>query len=252
MSRAAPGGRLVLIPWHIGNRLDVTVRAVREARALRVFLAEEPDATRRQFEADLGIDCDGKEFLAIPDAPDARWLADLRARLRSGDAGLICSGGVPCFIDPGGWVVEALRAAGTPVAALAGPSILSTMLSLSGIEWPREHSRGTFVIWLEDDPEGVNKAEFLETFSRTTEPVFVFLGVPQFRACVAALAPVLGRRPVTAFFDLTKVPRSRYPYADRVETLACSDWEREADNVRWEKVSDVALMVHAVRRRKRS
>lgn len=236
---------LFLVPWHIGNRLDVTVNAARAARTLNVFLAEEPELSRRQFESDLGIDCRGKTFLPIPERPDPAYLKDILARLETEDLGLICSGGIPCFIDPGGWVVEKLRAAGTPITALAGASILSTMLSLSGLEWPRDHSRGSFVIYLSGDMRGLNKKRFLETFTRAREPVFVFLGVSQFRECLAAMSPVLGARPVSAFFDLTKVPKSKFPYADQVMTLTCREWRREAERLRWNEVSDVSLMVHA-------
>ncbi len=248
MSAPAPAGdpkSLILVPWHIGNRLDVTVNAARAARRLRVFLAEEPEHTRAQFASDLGIDCRGKEFLPIPERPDPDYLRGLRERLKTEDLGLICSGGIPCFIDPGGWVVAALREAGTPVSALAGPSILSTMLSLSGIEWPREHARGSFVVYLSADAGGRGRENFLETFRRADEPVFVFLGVAQFRECLAAMEPVLGGRAVSAFFDLTKLPRSKFPYADRVTTLTCREWRREAERVRWREVSDVALMVHS-------
>lgn len=245
MSAPAARRSLFLVPWHIGNRLDVTVNAARAARTLRLFLAEEPELTRRQFESDLGIDCRDKEFRSIPERPDPRYLENLLDRMKTEDAGLICSGGIPCFIDPGGWVVARLRARGTPITALAGPSILSTMLSLSGLEWPRDHARGTFVVYLSGDSSGVNKKRFQESFTRALEPTFVFLAVAQFRECLAALEPVLGGRPVSAFFDLTKVPKSKFPYADQVTTLTCREWRREAERVRWNEVSDVSLMVHA-------
>jgi len=243
----APTARrsLFLVPWHIGNRLDVTVNTARAARTLRVFLAEEPELTRRQFESDLGIDCRDKTFLPIPERPDPAYLKDVLARLKTEDVGLICSGGIPCFIDPGGWVVARLRARGTPITALAGASILSTMLSLSGLEWPRDHSRGSFVIYLSGDAGGMNTKRFLETFTRSREPVFVFLGVAQFRECLGLLSSVLGERPVSAFFDLTKVPKSKFPYADRVMTMTCGEWRREAERIRWADVSDVSLMAHA-------
>lgn len=239
-----PGHDLILVPWHIGNKLDITVNTARAARKFRVFLAEEPALTRRQFEEDLGIDCQGKEFLAIPERPDPAFLEEVLARLAREDAALICSGGIPCFIDPGGWLVRALRERNVPISALAGASILSTMLSLSGYEWPREHSRGTFSIFLDDDPRGANKAIFLDSVRRETEPVFVFLGVGQFRECLAAMRPVLGKRLVSAFFDLTKVPRSKFPFADRVITLDGAAWLKEAERVPWKDVSDVALMIH--------
>lgn len=245
MTASAPRRSLFLVPWHIGNRLDVTVNTARAARTLRVFLAEEPELTRRQFESDLGIDCRDKTFLPIPERPDPAYLEDVLARLKAGDVGLICSGGIPCFIDPGGWVVAALREKGTPITALAGASILSTMLSLSGLEWPRDHARGSFVIYLSGDARGMNKKRFLETFTRADEPVFVFLGVAQFRECLALLGTVLGERRVSAFFDLTKVPKSKFPYADQVTTLTCREWRKEAERVRWDAVSDVSLMVHA-------
>lgn len=245
MSAPAARRSLFLVPWHIGNRLDVTVNAARAARTIRLFLAEEPELTRRQFESDLGIDCRKKEFRPIPERPDAGYLGFVLERLKDEDVGLICSGGIPCFIDPGGWVVAKLRENGTPITALAGASILSTMLSLSGLEWPRDHARGSFVIYLSGDAGGRNKKRFLETFTRDREPTFVFLGVAQFRECLAAMETVLGARPVSAFFDLTKVPRSKFPYADRVMTMTCREWRKEAERVRWADVSDVSLMVHA-------
>ncbi|MCM2305316.1 MAG: SAM-dependent methyltransferase, partial [Elusimicrobia bacterium] len=143
---------LFLVPWHIGNRLDITVNAARVARELRVFLAEEPELTRRQFEGDLGVDCKGKEFLLIPEKEDPRFLKEVLARLAAQDVALICSGGIPCFIDPGAWLVRSLRAREVPVRALAGASILSTMLSLSGMDWTGTHNRGTFIVYLASGP----------------------------------------------------------------------------------------------------
>lgn len=246
MTRKA--GELRLVPWHIGDRGDLTLNAVRAARELKVWLVEDAAQARRQFETELGVDCRDKEFRALPPRPDAEFLHAVRADLRCGDVGLACSGGVPCFVDPGGWLVEALRDEGFRVRASAGASVLSTLLSLSGFDWPRGHSRGTFVVWLERGPGGKHERAFLDTFRRKTEPVFVLLEAARFRECLGAMARPLGRRPVTVFFDLTKTPREKYPYADRVETRTCREWLAEAERIRWDEVSDVALMVHPERR----
>ncbi|MDD5305168.1 MAG: SAM-dependent methyltransferase [Elusimicrobia bacterium] len=235
---------LFLVPWHIGNRLDITVHAARVARNMRVFLTEEPALTRRQFESDLGIDCQGKEFLLIPEKEDPKFLKEVLAKMRTEDAALICSGGIPCFIDPGAWLVKSLRERDMPIRALAGASILSTMLSLSAMDWTGTHNRGTFIIYLASGPKGGVHASLLEAVRREDEPVFIFLALNQFKECIANIEPVVGKRLVSAFFDLTKKTKGKYPYADRVITLTCREWLKEAERMPWKEISDVALMVH--------
>jgi 16S rRNA C1402 (ribose-2'-O) methylase RsmI len=235
---------LFLVPWHIGNRLDITVHAARVARSMRVFLTEEPELTRRQFENDLGIDCKGKEFHLIPEKEDPKFLKLVLARMGKEDAVLICSGGIPCFIDPGAWVVKRLRERDIPIRALAGASILSTMLSLSAMDWTGTHNRGTFIIYLASGPKGGVHASLLEAVGRQDEPVFIFLALNQFRECIANIEPVIGKRLVSVFFDLTKKTKGKYPYADRVITLTCREWLKEAERIPWKEISDIALMIH--------
>lgn len=239
---------LFLVPWHIGNRLDVTVHAARVARKLRLFLAEEPGLTREQFTRDLGIDCAGKEFLLIPEKEDPAFLKTVLAALAAEDAALICSGGIPCFIDPGAWLVKRLREREQPVRALAGASILSTMLSLSGVDWTGAHNRGTFVIYLDAAPGAGGNEVFLDAVRRAREPVFVFLNVHKFKECLSALRPLAGGREVSVFFDLTKKTKGKYPYADRVMTMGAAAWLKAAEKIPWKEISDVALMVHPAER----
>lgn len=242
----APTHTLFLVPWHIGNMLDITVHTARVARQMRVFIAEEPALTRRQFEGDLGIDCAGKEFLLVPEKEDPKFLQELLARLRTEDVALICSGGIPCFIDPGAWVVRRLRERDVPIRALAGASILSTMLSLSGFDWTVTNNVGTFIVYLEVGPRGGVHESLLTVARRENEPVFIFLQLNQFRECVTNIAPIAGERLVSVFFDLTKRSVGKYPYADRVMTMTCRDWLAEDERIPWKEISDIALMIHPI------
>ncbi|MBI5881571.1 MAG: hypothetical protein HZB91_00470 [Elusimicrobia bacterium] len=232
---------LYLVAWHIGAQGDLTLNAVRLARRLRVFLAEESDEAKEQFLSILKLEAKGREFLTIPTRPDPGFLKRVLGHLAKEDVGLISSGGMPCFADPGGWLVREVRSRGGAVAAMAGASGLTTLLALSGFDWLEDPPtrRFSFTFFEEAGPHDF----FLETVAREYEPVVVFLRVQAFPLCLKKMEPVVGDRPIAAFFDLTK-PRNKFPYADEVRTLSLKEWRSELTKVRWEKVSDISLMIH--------
>ncbi len=233
----------ILIPWHIGNRWDVTLNAVRMARGLRYFVTEDAEDARFQFSKVLKVDCAGKTFVTVPYLPDQKFLEKVLKALRSEDVGMVSSGGVPCFSDPGGWLVRELQKRGERVVSLGGASCLTTLLSLSGFDWIQTPAKRAFsFIFFQ---ENGNHHAFREVIGRRDEPVIVFVERLAFAACIKAMKGPAAGRQVSAFFDLTKTTSSdKYPYADQVLTMTCADWLRETKKIRWAKVSDVALMVH--------
>ncbi|MBI5622568.1 MAG: hypothetical protein HY924_02185 [Elusimicrobia bacterium] len=232
---------LYLIPWHIGARADLTLNAARSARTLRVFLAEEAAEAKSQFTDVLKLDIKAKEFLTIPARPDRAFLDRVLALLAQEDVGLVSSGGMPCFSDPGGWLVTEVRSRGIRVAAMAGASGLTTLLALSGFDWLEEPPtrRFSFTFFEEAGPHDF----FLETVERRFEPVVIFLSVRALPLCLKMLDGRVGERPIAAFLDMTK-PRPQFPYADEVRVHRLKEWKTELRKVDWKKVSDVALMIH--------
>lgn len=237
--------RLILIPWDIGNQADLTIRAVREVRRLRVFLAEDPALSRRHFARLLPEGAAGKRLFRLPALPRPAFLRRILGLLEREDVGLVSSGGVPCFIDPGAWVVRELRERGVHIVPLAGPSGLGTLLSLSGIDWTMDGlNRFTFVFFCRPHKGDVSPV-LREALARAGEPIVIFLLVPDLRHCLRAIAAGGGgRRRVSIFFDMTKTPTARFPYADQVRTLTAREWLRVYPRVRWDRVSDLALLVH--------
>ena len=232
---------LILIPWHIGDWRDVTFHAVSELKRLRCLAVEDAAEARAQL-AQLRLDGSGKEFLAVPPRPRPAFLRRVLARLRREDVGMLSLGGVPCFMAPGGWLVRELRGRGVPVRALAGASSLTAVLSLSGFDWVETpHSRSFSFVFFD---ERGDQSCFRAAAGRAGEPVVVFVRKHAFRDCLRGLRRAVGDRPVTAFFDLTKNPPEDYPHADRVRTMSCAGWLREAARIPWRKVADVALLVH--------
>ena len=232
---------LVLIPWHIGDRGDVTFNTLRAARRLRVFFAEDAGEARSQLSEILRLDCSGKEFLTIPIRRDEDFLKQVFKVLSREDAGVISSSGAPCFSDPGGWLVREARTRGVAIIPLAGASALTTLLSLSGYDWILEPTTKSFrfIFFGAADVERMRDA-----LLRKDEPVVVFLNKRSIEACLRAVAKQDAARRVSLFFDMTKVPKSKFPYANEVRTLPAGSWMKAFRRIHWEFVSDVALLIH--------
>ncbi|MFI5360709.1 MAG: SAM-dependent methyltransferase [Elusimicrobiota bacterium] len=232
---------LILIPWHIGHRGDVTFNTLRAARRLRVFLAEDADEARSQMREILRVDCSGKEFLTIPVRRDQSFLERVLDILRREDVGVVSSGGVPCFSDPGGWLVRESRDRGVAMAPLAGASALTTLLSLSGYDWIVEPKTRSFcfIFFTAADVERLRGA-----LLRKDEPIVVFLNKNSIEECLRTVADLDGARRISLFFDMTKAPKSKFPYANEVRTSPARSWLKTARSIRWKAVSDVAVMIH--------
>jgi 16S rRNA (cytidine1402-2'-O)-methyltransferase len=238
---ARAGHALILIPWHIGDWKDMTLHAVSTLKRLRCLVVEDAAEARSQFAA-LRLDASGKELLEVPVRPRPDFLRRVLARLRREDVGMVSLGGMPCFMDPGGWLVRGLRRRGAAVEALPGASSLTAVLSLSGFDWvesPRSRSF-SFVFF---DERG-DQAAFRAVAARSGEPVVVFVRKHAFTACLRGLRGVVGSRSITGFFDLTKNPPESHPWADRVRTLDCARWLREAARIPWARVAEAVLLIH--------
>ncbi len=235
-------GTLLLIPWHIGHWGDMTFNAVRQARRLRLFLAEDAADAAKQFSSVLRIDCAAKEFRTIPVRPDKKFMARALQALKTEDVGVVSSGGIPCFADPGAWIVREARAAGVPVVALGGPSSLAALLSLSGYDWINDPpSRAfSFVFFMKSEKGGGEG--FRARLGRADEPVVVFVEKGAVAECLEAIRASGCGRPVSLFLDLTKGPR--FPHANQVRTMSAARWASELGSIDWEKVSDAAMMIH--------
>ena len=238
-------GRLFLLPWHLGDQGDLTVNVLQALRRLRVLLVEDTASTRRELARLLPRGAPGKLLLRLPSAPHDAFRRRVLGLLEREDVALMAGGGAPCFCDPGAWVVAELRERGVRIVPLAGPSALTTLLSSSGVEWTGDLGNTfTFAFFCRPD-DGRLAPAMREALGRTGEPIVVFLPVADLQDCLRRIgARGGGDRRVSLFFDLAKTAGPRFPFASQVHTRTAREWLRIHPRIRWEQVSDLALLVH--------
>ena len=125
-----PAATLYVIATPIGNRADITVRAL--ACLARVdAVAAEDTRTARQLLHHYGID---KPMIAAHRHNEHEAAAALVARIAGGDRiAYVSDAGTPGVSDPGARLVAAVRAAGHRVLPVPGASALTTALSAAGL-----------------------------------------------------------------------------------------------------------------------
>ncbi len=132
-------GTLYLVATPIGNREDITLRALRVLRECTVVAAED---TRRtgQLLQHFGI---RKPMVSYFRFNEARRSAEILGRLRAGETvALVTDAGTPGISDPGERVVSEAIAAGLRVEAVPGPCALVAALTASGLPTGSFHFSG--------------------------------------------------------------------------------------------------------------
>lgn len=125
-----PNGTLHIVATPIGNRGDLSPRALDTLKAVAAICAEDTRHTR-QLLAHYGVE---KPLLALHEHNEDEMAAKLVARLLAGDAlALVSDAGTPLVSDPGYRLVRAARAAGIKVSPLPGPCAFVAALSVAGL-----------------------------------------------------------------------------------------------------------------------
>jgi 16S rRNA (cytidine1402-2'-O)-methyltransferase len=132
-------GTLYLVATPIGNREDITLRALRVLRECDVVAAEDTRHTG-QLLKHFAV---AKPLLSYFQFNEARRSEEILERLRRGEkVALVTDAGSPGISDPGERVVRAALAAGFRVEAVPGPCALVAALTASGLPTDEFHFIG--------------------------------------------------------------------------------------------------------------
>ncbi|WP_129628961.1 16S rRNA (cytidine(1402)-2'-O)-methyltransferase [Candidatus Oscillochloris fontis] len=187
-------GTLFLVATPIGNLEDITMRALRVLREVRLIAAEDTRHTQRLLShyqiTTHSISYHEHNKLARLDA--------ILAALAEGDVALVSDAGTPGVSDPGYELVCACIAAGFTVTPVPGPSAPVAALTASGLP----SDRFIFVGFL--PRQGGERRSLLAELAPLTVSLVCFEAPHRLIEALEDIQATLGARQMVVAKDLTK------------------------------------------------
>lgn len=186
---------LYVVATPIGNLEDITLRAMRVLKEVKLIAAEDTRHTLRLLNA-LGIKTPMTSYFEHNKLTKLDYVL---GQLEQGDVALVSDAGTPGIADPGSELIAEAIKRGFRVEAVPGPSSVIAALAVSGLPT----AQFKFIAFL---PRKVSERRaVIKELSRETATM-VFLEAPhRFRVTVEALLEGLGDRKVAVCRELTKL-----------------------------------------------
>jgi 16S rRNA (cytidine1402-2'-O)-methyltransferase len=187
----AESGRFILVPTPIGNRDDITLRAIEVLKSADRIACED---TRHSAPLLSHLGISGKPLVSLHEHNEQRRLPELVEAARSGETiAVISDAGMPGVSDPGYRLIQACLQAGIPFEVLPGPSAVLTALIGSGFPCHAFHfhgflsvKKGKRLAAMEAGLEAEGTTIFFESPHRILSTLEVLAGAhPEARCCVA-------------------------------------------------------------------
>jgi 16S rRNA (cytidine1402-2'-O)-methyltransferase len=191
-------GTLYIVGTPIGNLEDISPRALRVLREVRLIAAENPSRTQRLL-ARYGISTPMQRYTDAYDRKKQQRTAAVLAALGEGDVALVSEAGMPGLADPGYELIAAALAQGVAVVPVPGPTALAAALSVAGL--PAEQ-----FVFLGFLPRVAGaRRELLASLVDLPFALVAYEAPHRLLDTLADVAEVLGARPMAACCELTKL-----------------------------------------------
>lgn len=200
---------LYIVPTPIGNLEDITLRALRVLREVRVVLAEDTRTSRKLLDHH-GIATPLRAFHAFNEHAVVEKIADELAA--GAPVALISDAGTPGISDPGFLLVRACVRRGIRVECLPGPTAFVPALVASGLPCdtfhfegflPHKKGRQTRLRWLAQLPHTFVLYESPHRLVKCLDELSAVCG-PERPACVARELTKLHEEVKTATLEALK------------------------------------------------
>jgi 16S rRNA (cytidine1402-2'-O)-methyltransferase len=131
MNRNSELGKFYIVATPIGNKKDITLRAIEVMNDSEIIFCENAQKTIPLLK-DLGIPTQAK---TLHKSNDPHYLDFVETGIKQGkNYSLVSDAGTPGISDPGSWVVRDLRVRGIQPIPIPGPSAMAALLSVSGFQ----------------------------------------------------------------------------------------------------------------------
>lgn len=190
-----PAG-LYVVATPIGNRGDITLRALKTLAAADLVAAEDTRDTARLLR---GYGIEAKATISYHEHNEHERAPQLLKRLEGGARiALVSDAGTPSVSDPGFRLIQATTAAGLPVVPIPGVSAAVSALSVCGLP-----TDSFLFVGFTPKKKG-KRRQFIEDL-KTQPHTLVFYESPRrVVALLAELEEVLGPRPAMLAREMTK------------------------------------------------
>lgn len=188
-------GTLYVVATPIGNLDDLSFRAVRVLREVKVIACEDTRHTRLLLQ---------RHAIATPlvsyhEHNEKTRTPELVRRLQAGDAvALVSDAGTPLLSDPGYVLIREAIAAGVPVVPIPGPSAITTALSVAGLPTDR------FVFLGFLPRKASERRRALDAVATIPWTLVIFEAPTRAQATLQQLRATLGDRPAAIIREATK------------------------------------------------
>ncbi|MDX1763538.1 MAG: 16S rRNA (cytidine(1402)-2'-O)-methyltransferase [bacterium] len=188
-------GSLYVVATPIGNLADMTFRAVQILQSVELIAAED---TRRSATLLTHYDIKTPSTSYHDFTRPEKRQQLLRKILAGSNVALISDAGTPGIADPGYRLVSEAVALGIEVAAIPGPSVLTSALSVSGLATNAFFFSGYL-------PQGAGpRTRALESLKTRVETLVLYEAPHRCLASLEAMHTVLGNRRIAVAREMTK------------------------------------------------
>jgi 16S rRNA (cytidine1402-2'-O)-methyltransferase len=200
---------LYIVPTPIGNLEDITLRALRILREVRLIAAEDTRTTRILLQHYQIV----TPLTAYHEHNKLTKLDAIFDALAMGDVALVSDAGTPGISDPGAELIAAAVARGIRIESLPGACAAITALVASGLP-----TDGFVFLGFPPRKHGALR-DFWRDLARETRTLIVYESPNRVTDTLTALVETLGARPVCAAREVSKL-HEEYVRGDAAEVLA--------------------------------
>ena len=186
---------LYVVATPIGNLEDISLRALRTLKEVKLIAAEDTRKTRRLLSA-YEIK---KPMTSYHEHNKWSKMSYILGCLEEGDVALVSEAGMPGISDPGYELIVAASQRGYPVVPIPGPSVVITALAISGLDT----GRFSYLGFLPN--RAGSRRHLLEGIVNESGTIIAFESPHRLQAALDDILSVLGDRRIAVCRELTKI-----------------------------------------------